>query len=93
MVNVEFKNESGGQVNLSFGMNSPNNKDECVTYSFGLGKGDMVAAKVLAACYWGYAWITGDEPSVARTGDLILCLTDTSLIYHVVITKERIEFK
>ena len=78
LINVELKNESQGQANLAFGMNTPNDKGECVTYSFGLGKGNVIAAKVLAGCYWGYAWITGDEPSVARTGDLILCLTDTN---------------
>jgi len=93
LINVELKNESQGQANLAFGMNTPNDKGECVTYSFGLGKGNVVAAKVLAGCYWGYAWITGDEPSVARTGGLILCLTDTNLIYHVVVSKERVEFK
>lgn len=94
LVNVDFRNESKGQVNLSLGMNSPNAKKECVTYSFSLGSGGgIVDAKVLAGCYWGYAWITGDEPSIAKTGNILLCMTDTSGIHHIVITKERIEFK
>lgn len=93
LVTVEFKNDSEGQVNLAFGMNTPNDKGECVTYSYGLGRGDTSSTKVLIGCYWGYAWITGNEPSVARTGSKILCLTDSNLTYHVVITKERIEFK
>lgn len=93
-VNVEFTNKSEGQVNLSLGMNSPNDKKECVTYSFSLGSGGgLLDAKILAGCYWGYAWITGSEPSVARTGDILLCMTDTSGIYHIVITKESINFK
>lgn len=93
LTTVEFKNESDGQVNLAFGMNSPNDKGECVTYSFGLGRGDVFSAKVLTGCYWGYAWITGSEPSVARTGGSLLCLKDASLIYHVTISKETIVLK
>jgi hypothetical protein len=93
-VNVDFTNQSEGQVNLSLGMNSPNDKKECVTYSFALGSGKgVVDARILSGCYWGYAWITGSEPSVARTGDILLCMTDTSGTYHIVITKETINFK
>lgn len=89
-VSVEFKNESEGQVNLAFGMNNPNDKGECFTYSFGVGRGDIYTAKVLTGCYWGYAWITGSEPSVARTGGDILCLTDPNATYRITITKETI---
>lgn len=93
-VNIDFTNESNGQVNLSLGMNSPNDKKECVTYSFSLGSGrGIVDARILAGCYWGYGWITGDEPSTASTGDTLLCMTDTIGTYHILITKERIEFK
>jgi hypothetical protein len=94
LVNVDFANQSDGQVSLALGMNTPNDKKECVTYSFSLGSSSgLVDAKILAGCYWGYAWITGKEPSVARTGSLILCMTDTSGTYHIVITKESINFK
>lgn len=93
VTNVEFTNDSQGQVNLSFGMTTPNDKGECYTYSFGLGRGDVVPAKVLVGCYWGYAWITGDEPSVARTGGTIICLSDSTVIYHVTVTKETIVLK
>lgn len=89
---VEFKNESQGSVDLAFGMNSPNDKGECYTYSFSLGRGDVVSARVLTGCYWGYAWITGDEPSVARSGGALYCLTDTTLIYHLTISKESLSF-
>jgi len=93
-VDVDFTNTSDGQVNLSLGMNSPNDKKECVTYSFSLGSGGgILDARVLAGCYWGYAWITGSEPSVAKTGDILLCMTDTSGTYHVLVTKETINFK
>jgi hypothetical protein len=93
-VNIDFTNQSDGQVNLSLGMNSPNDKKECVTYSFSLGNGKgVVEARVLAGCYWGFGWVTGSEPSTARTGDILLCMTDTSGTYHIVITKETINFK
>lgn len=93
-VNVDFTNISEGQVNLSLGMNSPNDKKECVTYSFSLGSGGgVVDARILAGCYWGWGWVTGSEPSVAKTGDILLCMTDTSGTYHIVITKESINFK
>ncbi len=93
LTNVEFRNQSQGQANLSFGMSVPNDKGECFTYSFSLRMGDEVPAKVLAGCYWGYAWINADDPSNARTGDTILCLTDPNATYHVIITKETISLK
>ncbi|NWF63399.1 MAG: hypothetical protein HXY38_03750 [Chloroflexi bacterium] len=92
-VNVEFYNESGGSANFAFGMNYANDKGECYTYSFTLGNGDMSPATVLAGCYWGYAWINTSEPSVARSGDKILCLSDPGIIYKIVITPERVDFK
>ena len=92
-VTVEFYNESEGNVNLAYGMMSPNDKGECYTYSFTLGVGSTSSNKVLAGCYWGYAWITSSETSVARSGDRVMCLTDTAVVYKVVITKERVDFK
>lgn len=93
LVNVEFFNESGGSANFSFGMNTSNDKGECYTYTYTLGNNDIFPTKVLAGCYWGYAWISGAEPSVARSGDRILCLTDANTIYKVLITSERVDFK
>lgn len=93
LINAEFYNESQGTANLSFGMNTANDKGECYTYTFVIGKGDVVNTTVLAGCYWGYAWISGEENSVARSGDKILCLTDANIVYKVVITKERVDFK
>jgi hypothetical protein len=92
-VSVEIENVSGGSVNLAFGMSSPNDKNECVTYSFTLGRTTVINTKVLAGCYWGWGWVTGEEPSIAKTGSTILCLTDPNIIYKVVITEERVEFK
>jgi hypothetical protein len=92
LTTVEIKNESQGTANFAFGMNSPNDKGECYTYSFTLGRGDVTTAKVLAGCYWGYAWITGDEPSVARSNGALYCLTDTARIYHLTISKESLSF-
>ncbi len=93
LVNVEFYNEALGSANLAFGMLSPNDKGECYTYSFSVGRGDMLSAKVLAGCYWGYAWITGEEESVARSGDKVMCITDAAIIYKVKVTKETVDFR
>lgn len=95
LVNVEFYNESEGSVNLAFGMNFPNDQGECFTYSFNPPNNKKVplATQVLAGCYWGYAWITASEVSVARSGSVILCLTDPSVVYRIMITKERVDFK
>jgi hypothetical protein len=93
LTNVEFFNESGGSANLAFGMNTPNDKAECYTYSFTLGSGSTTPAKVLTGCYWGYAWISGAETSVARSGGKILCLTDPNIIYKIRITKETVDFR
>ncbi|MBI5822777.1 MAG: hypothetical protein HZB18_02025 [Chloroflexi bacterium] len=93
LTTIEVENKSQGQVNLTLGMNVPNDKGECVNYSTPLGRGGVVSIRALAGCYWGYAWVEGDVPSVARTGAVILCMTDPSLVYHVVVTKETINFK
>lgn len=93
MVSVEFYNESGGRADLAFGMMSPNDKGECYTYSFSFGNSDPSSNRVLAGCYWGYGWITGAVTSVARSGDKIMCMTDANIIYKVLITSERVDFK
>lgn len=93
MVSVEFYNESGGRADLAFGMMSPNDKGECYTYSFSFGNSDPSSNRVLAGCYWGYAWISGAQSSVARSGDKIMCMTDANIVYKVVITSERVDFK
>ncbi|MBI2330737.1 MAG: hypothetical protein HYU84_00905 [Chloroflexi bacterium] len=93
LVTVEFYNQSGGRADLAFGMIAPNDKSECYTYSFSFGNSDPSSNKVLAGCYWGYAWISGGETSVARSGDKIMCMTDTAVVYKVVITEERVDFK
>jgi hypothetical protein len=93
LVSVEFYNESQGSANLAWGMTSPNDKGECYTYSFTIGRTDVFTTKVLAGCYWGYAWITGEETSVAKSGDKVYCLTDGNTVYKILITKERVDFK
>ncbi len=90
-VKVKFVNKSGGNVNLSFGMNSPNDKGECITYSYTLGVFDEPVVNVLSGCYWAYAWVDGKEPSTAQTIDL-LCITDPAKQPAVWITKEVISF-
>lgn len=93
-VKIEIKNESNGSVNLSLGMNSPNEQKECVTYSFVLpNNNNPIAANVLAGCYWGWGWVDGDEDSIARNGSQLLCMTDTNVIYKILVTKERVEFR
>ena len=89
---VKFVNKSGGIVNLSFGMVTPNARKECFTYSFTLGVFDEPVVTVMEGCYWGYAWITGKTPSVARTGSTILCLSDPNKVPAIWIGKEAIYF-
>lgn len=94
LISIEIKNESTGTVNLSFGMNSPNKKGECVTYGFGLGKFDTIPAKVLAGCYWGYAWITYENGNTSNAqGTQLMCITDPGIIYRVGVGKETIYLK
>lgn len=92
MVPVKFVNKSGGNVNLSFGMNSPNVQGECVTYSYTLGEFDMPVVEVLAGCYWAYAWVSGSTPSTAQSLEL-LCVNDPNREPDIVIGTEVIAFK
>jgi hypothetical protein len=92
LVPVKFVNKSGGHVNLSFGMNSPNTLGECVTYSYTLGEFDAPSVKVLAGCYWAYAWVEGSTPSTAQTVQL-LCVSDPNSEPDIVIGTEVIAFK
>lgn len=92
LVNVEIYNESQGSATVAFGMNSANDKNECFSYSLSLGRNDVYIGKVLAGCYWGIAWITGEEQSVARSGDL-MCLSDPAFIHKIKITQETFTFK
>jgi hypothetical protein len=71
---LRFVNKSKGQVNLSFGMNPANSLGECGIYSISMGIYDSPTVTVLAGCYWGYAWVEGNEPSTARTNGAI-CLS------------------
>ena len=91
-VKVKFVNKSGGHADLAFGMNQPNSLKECGTYSFSFGQFDESIVTVLAGCYWGYAWITGDLPSVAKTGSTILCVTDPNVERAIWIGAETIGF-
>jgi hypothetical protein len=93
LTTVEFYNQSGGSVNLAFGMISPNDKGECYTYSYTISAGDVVSTKALSGCYWGWAWINGSDTSVAKSGDKVLCVTDANVIYKILITSERVDFK
>ncbi|MCE9646937.1 MAG: hypothetical protein K8S20_13130 [Chloroflexi bacterium] len=90
LVKVRFINKSGGSLNLSFGMNSPNDKKECVTYSYYLDRFDEPEVTVLAGCYWGWAWVTGKQPSVAKTGDSLICVTDPAKTITIWIESEAI---
>jgi hypothetical protein len=91
-VQVNFKNKSGGNLNLGFGMQRANSLGECGTYNFSLGQFESPTVRVLAGCYWGYAWISGDKPSTAQTINN-LCVEDPGVVYAVTIGTEVIEFK
>jgi len=88
---VKFINKTGGNVNLSFGMNTPNDWGECVTYTFVLGIYGEVIETVLAGCYWAFGWVTASEPSTAQSIDL-LCLANSNKAPAVWISSEVIAF-
>jgi hypothetical protein len=90
LVNIELGNQTGGDLNFSFGMSEPNRENECVTYSYRIAELTVKATKVLAGCYWGYGWIDGVEGPGTTQTDSALCLTNENTIYHVVIMKEAI---
>jgi hypothetical protein len=90
VVKVRFLNKTDSTVNLSFGMTKANDKEECGTYSYTIGRYEEPEVKVLAGCYWGWGWVL-DPPSIAKTPD-VLCITDTSSITSVWITDEVIGF-
>lgn len=83
LVKAKFINKSGGTVNLSFGMMSPNSFGECVTYSYYMDKFDEPVVTILAGCYWGYAWVTGNEPTIAKTGGDFICLNDPAKVVAI----------
>ena len=90
VVKIKFVNKTDSSLNLSFAMAQENSLKECGTYSFTLARFDEPVVEVLAGCYWGYAWVL-DPPSNAKTPDA-LCVTDTSKITAIWITKEVIGF-
>jgi hypothetical protein len=90
LITTKFLNKSGGVANFSFGMMKPNEFGECFTYTYYINKFDEVTTPVLTGCYWGYAWITGKEPSIARTGKDFICLTDTSKVLTIWVESESI---
>lgn len=88
-VKVKLNNQSGGSVNLSLGMTDPNDQGECGTYGFSLSKYDAPVVTILAGCYWGYGWVTGDKPSTTQTAN-IMCLTDTTKTVTIAIGPETL---
>lgn len=89
-VKVQFFNKTDSNLNLSFGMMQANTQKECGTYSFALNRYDEPEVTVLAACYWGYAWVASPPSTPQTSGSL--CMTDTSKSYKVWITKDLIAF-
>ncbi len=88
-VKVKFVNKSGYGATLHFGMNNPNDKGECATYSFTLGKYDEPVVTVLAGCYWAYAYT--DKPSTASSPQP-LCVFDTTKAVAIWVTTEVVNF-
>jgi hypothetical protein len=87
---VKFLNKSDAIVtSLSFGMEQPNKEGECFTYSFPLGRYDAPVVRVLAGCYWAYAYT--DHPSTAASPQS-LCVFDTTKTVSIWVTKDVINF-
>ena len=90
-VQIRFVNQSKGQVNLSFGMLEENDEGECGTYSFSIAPQASPVVEVLSGCYWAYAWITGNTPSIAKSTQAI-CVTDPNQVRGITITPETVGF-
>ncbi|NTU75711.1 MAG: hypothetical protein HGA86_06285 [Anaerolineaceae bacterium] len=88
LVQIKLVNNSKGLVDFNLGMENPNPQGECATYFVRLGRYDQQVVSVLAACYWGYAYIT-DPTSNAKT-IAPLCLYDTTKTVPVSIGPEVI---
>jgi hypothetical protein len=87
---VQFFNKSNSNLNLLFGMLKENDKKECGTYSFTLGRYENPTVEVLAGCYWSWAWVL-DPPSIAKNPE-VLCVTETDFTYSIWITAEVVSF-
>jgi len=90
-VRVRFVNKAKGLATLSFGMLQENDEGECGTYNFTIGANTSPEVTVLAGCYWGFAWISGNDTSTAKSFADI-CLTDPNRVRGITITKETIGF-
>jgi len=90
-VKVKFVNKSKGTATVAFGMETENPDGECGTYSFTFAENQAAVVDVLAGCYWAYAWIAGNEPSTAKSIEM-LCFTDPNQIRGLTIGTEVIGF-
>jgi hypothetical protein len=90
VVKVIFLNKTDSSVNLSFGMVQENSLKECGTYNFTLNRYDEPEVTILAACYWGYGWVTSPASTPQTSNNL--CVTDKNKTYQIWITKDLIAF-
>lgn len=72
VVQIKLVNNSQGLVDLNLGMENPNTQGECATYFFRLGRYDQPIVSVLAACYWGFAYITAPTSNAQTITPLCL---------------------
>jgi hypothetical protein len=91
LAQVKLVNKSGGSVNLALGMVSANSFGECGTYNFSLGPRDTAVVTVMVGCYWGYGWVSANEPSTTQTTSN-LCFNDPAQTLGVTIGPETIGF-
>jgi hypothetical protein len=94
MVSVKFVNKSEGNAILSFGMIQPNSLGECGTYGYTLGRYDQPVVRVLAGCYWAFAWIDKVDSNQTSTAKNInpLCITDPAKEPDIWISAEVVNF-
>jgi hypothetical protein len=69
-----------------------NSQGECGTYNFSFGRFDSPVVKVLAGCYWAFAFVSGRTTSTAKNID-VLCVENPGLVREIQIGPEVIEFK
>ena len=89
-VQIRFVNESGGPVDLSMGMYAPNDRGECFTFAFFVGRNTSEDVTVLAGCYWIAGYQNGPEPSTPRVN--YICLDAISGRYVLAINTNTIGF-
>jgi len=92
IVTATFINQSGGLVDLYFGMMDPNSYGECGAGGENLGVFGEASVQILSGCYWTLGYVSGPETSTAKNIDP-LCMTTAGTEYELTVGSEVIGFR